>query len=118
MIAQIRINPPFTSLFPNTSLSDPADPMSLIQTETYDLDILRCNPLATYYGPNSQIHSLKKRQAKAFRSNKSLLQPYKSEGIKNGKHAIFRRGYCKIHRIATMFYDEPQHELYIGYSDG
>jgi len=48
----------------------------------------------------------------------SRLHPFKSENVKNGKYAIFRRGYCKMHRIATMYYDEPQHELFIGYSDG
>lgn len=37
---------------------------------------------------------------------------------KNGKTVRIRRKFSNNHRIATMFFDEINHELYIGYSDG
>ena len=29
-----------------------------------------------------------------------------------------RKQFTTMHRIATMYYDEPNHELYLGYTDG
>jgi len=38
--------------------------------------------------------------------------------FQNGKKNKYRRQFCTDHRISTMFYDEINHELFIGYSDG
>ena len=40
------------------------------------------------------------------------------EHNKNGKYTVDRQKFGMEHKIATMYYDEPMHELYLGYSDG
>ena len=37
---------------------------------------------------------------------------------KNGKFSVFRKPFSNSHKIATMFFDEPAHHLYLGFTDG
>ena len=87
---------------------------------------IRINPgcrniphLSTYFTSNSKSYS---RGHKTLSLSKSRHVPQRSRqsGIsnKNGKYTITRKQFGLEHKIATMYYDEPMHELYIGYSDG
>jgi hypothetical protein len=40
------------------------------------------------------------------------------KNTKNGKLSIFRKKFSQNHKIATMYFDEPQHHLYLGFTDG
>ena len=36
----------------------------------------------------------------------------------NGRLSVIRKPFSCAHKIATMYFDEPQHYLYLGFTDG
>lgn len=93
-------------------------------------------PLSTYFNANSRSYCRKvvmveeegpptkyRKLSDSSRTPVESTQEADSQSqhlsqSKNGSNTVFRKPFSHIHKIATMYFDEPQHQLYLGFNDG